>query len=344
MQEAQAVRNPKGPLMAGLAQYWFNALAWTCIAIYSADWIYRSIYSITYETRQNCILYRNVPKWFFMLYENVLELFMVVIIGVVVAALFEKYFKRISPVFPDNAFTAFIYASVLPVCSCTSIPLVKAMHEHISYRTIITFLVSAPLLNPYIIALTYRMLGFDYMIARIAASFVMAYSAGILMEKLLDKPEVSFLALQCASKKNCSYREENIWTNAKFIFLQILPYIALAGALSLAFEFTSPAKMVEYIPVGDGIFSTLMMVALGIPIYLCNGADALVLKPLSQFTDIGFGTAMSFSLTSSAICISSFVLLTKFIGIKHTVFLTSMIFISAVVIGTVLNHIPALGF
>jgi uncharacterized protein len=344
MQEAQPLQNPKSPLMARLAQYWFNALAWTSITLYSVDLVYRSYYGITYETRQNCILYRNVPKWFFMLYENVLELFMVVIIGVVIAALFEKYFKRISPVFPDNAFTAFLYASVLPVCSCTSIPLVKAMQEHISYRTVITFLVSAPLLNPYIVALTYRMLGFDYMVARIVASFAMAYSAGVLMEKLLEKPEVSFLSMQCVAKKNCSYRDNNIWNNSKSIFMQILPYIALAGGLSLAFEFTSPAKMVEYIPVGDGIFSTLMMVTLGVPIYLCNGADAIVLKPLSQFTDIGFGTAMSFSLTSNAICISSFVLLTKFLGIKHTVFLTSMIFISAVAIGTLLNHMPSLGF
>ncbi|MFC1613838.1 permease [Gemmatimonadota bacterium] len=344
MQEAKNISSERETLITKIGKYWFSVLAWTCIAVYSADWIYRSIYGITYETRQNCVLYRNVPKWFFMLYENVLELFMVVVIGVVIAALVEKYFKRISPVFPDNSITAFLYASVLPVCSCTSIPLIKAMHEKISYRTIITFLVSAPLLNPYIIMLTYRMLGLEYMIARIAASFAMAYSSGVLMEKLLDKPEVSFLSLQCVAKKNCSYREENIWNNARSIFIQIMPYIVLAGGLSLAFEFTSPAKMIELIPLDNGIFSTLLMVALGIPIYLCNGADTLVLKPLAQYTDIGFGTAMSFSLTSSAICISSFVLLMKFIGIKHTVFLTALIFISAVAIGTLLNNLSALGF
>ena len=279
-----------------------------------------------------------------MLYENMLELFMVVVIGVVVAALFEKYFKKISPMFPDNPITAFVYASVLPVCSCTSIPLVKAMHENISYRTIITFLVSAPLLNPYIVMLTYRMLGFEYMVARIVASFIMAYSAGILMEKALGKPEASFLSLQCVAKKNCSYRENNIWINAKAIFIQILPFILLAGGLSLAFEFTSPAKMVEYVPLDNGILSTLLLVSIGVPIYLCNGADALVLKPMAQYTDIGFGSAMAFSLTSSAICISSFVLLTKFIGVKHTVVLTSFIFVCAVALGTLMNHMSALGF
>jgi len=340
MQKVQAVKNQADPSPAYPMQYWFVLLAWFSIAVYSADTIYRSIYGITYETRQNCILYRNTPKWFFMLYENVLELFIVVTIGVVIAALVEKYFKRIHPVFPDNPVIAFIYASILPVCSCTAIPLVKAMHENISYRTIITFLISAPLLNPYIIMITYKTLGLEYMLVRIAASFIMAYGASLVMEKLLEKPEVAILPLPCATKRGCAHRDDSIWENAKSVFIQVLPYILLAGGLSLAFEFLSPKKLVELIPIDNGIISTLAMVALGIPIYLCNGADALVLKPLAEYTDIGFGTALSFSLTSSSICIASIILLTKFIGVRHTVMLTFLIFISAVVLGTLLNHLP----
>lgn len=340
----QTVRNLFLPLFDGPKRYWFVILAWTSISIYSADMVYRSIYGITYETRQNCVLYRNVPRWFFMFYENVLEIFMVVIIGVTVAAVVEKYFKRIHPVFPDNPLTAFTYASILPVCSCSAIPLVKAMQGNLSYRTIVTFLVSAPLLNPYIVMISYQMLGAEYAVARVVASFAMAYSTGVLMEKLLDKPEVSLLSLQCAARRNCSYREDNVWDNARSVFIQILPYVALAGGLSLAFEFTSPARLVEYIPVDRGILSILLLVTLGVPIYLCNGADALVLKPMSEYTDIGFGTAMSFSLTSSAICIASIVLLARFIGARHTAVMTALIFLSAVLVGALLNGLAFLTF
>lgn len=38
------------------------------------DTIYKSYYGITYNTKQNCIIYAKLPRWAFSIYENLIEL------------------------------------------------------------------------------------------------------------------------------------------------------------------------------------------------------------------------------------------------------------------------------
>ncbi|MBP1664757.1 MAG: putative permease [Bacteroidetes bacterium] len=70
------------------------------------------------------ILVFGVMKWFFQLYENFIELFVVVILGVFVGVLIEQYFNKIKRFYPKNQWLAFLYGAILPVCSCGVLPLI----------------------------------------------------------------------------------------------------------------------------------------------------------------------------------------------------------------------------
>ena len=50
-----------------------------------------------------------------------------------------------------------------------------------SAATMITFIISAPLLNPYIILLSFSVLGAKYAILRIASSFILAICTGLIV-------------------------------------------------------------------------------------------------------------------------------------------------------------------
>ena len=91
--------------------------------ILSADLIYKTIKDITQATKQKCILYLSVPKPGFMFYEYFLELFFVIVLGVFFAVWLERWFSKYQKFYPKNPITAFLYASVIPVCSCTVIPI-----------------------------------------------------------------------------------------------------------------------------------------------------------------------------------------------------------------------------
>ena len=123
-----------------------------------------------------------------------------VIVGVFLATLLEKYFQRYESMYPKNPITAFIYASIIPVCACTVIPMMGTMQGKINLRTIITFIVVAPLLSPYIIMLSFSVLGFEYGILKIICSLILAVITSIVMLfRFLEKKLTLILLLNIAT-------------------------------------------------------------------------------------------------------------------------------------------------
>ena len=144
------------------------------IAITIFHTMYMNMMGFNSLSHDACVVYKSVPKWLFYLYENILELFIVVILGIFAGVLMEKYFFKIKRFYPKNQLLAFLYASILPVCSCGVIPLIDSMKLRTNLRTIITFVIAAPLLNPYIIFVSFTVLGLKYSILRIVFSFFLS--------------------------------------------------------------------------------------------------------------------------------------------------------------------------
>ena len=157
-------------------ELWIKGVILVSFFLLIVDTIYKYAKGITYLNRQNCILYVSLPRTAFMFYEYFVELMLVVIAGIFVASLLEKYFFNLKRFMPNNPASAFLYASVIPVCSCSAIPLIKTMHHKISFATVMTFVIAAPLLNPYIIMLSISVLGVRYAVLRVACSFLLAVS------------------------------------------------------------------------------------------------------------------------------------------------------------------------
>ena len=89
----------------------------------------------------------------------------------------------------------------------------------------------------------------------------------------------------------------------------------------------------------------LGVILAGIPLYFCNGAEVLILRPLIHHGGFSLGAAVAFSLTSTAICITSFVMILKFLGRKLTALLAVHIVVVALAISYLIDLIcgaPAL--
>jgi uncharacterized protein len=292
-----------------------------------AHTMYMNIMGFNSMSHDACLVYKNVPRWFFYLYENFLELFIVVILGIFAGVLTEKYFFRIKRFYPKNQLLAFAYGALLPVCSCGVVPLIESMQKKTSLKVIITFIVATPLLNPYTVFVSYAVLGLKFTALRIVFSFFTAILAGYIVEfaaKMLHQTEPG-------DYKACVTECDPVLDRDPFVKTlkmtkKVLPYILLAGALSFAFALVNPKQYLESMSFTHEPWATLIMTIVGIPLYVCNGSDVLFLKPLMQYTDLSMGAAIAFSLSSSAICISSIVMLTKYLGGKLTTVLTTTIF------------------
>src|SRR5574344_2653514 len=164
-----------------------------------ADTIYMNINGLYDGDHTQCIVFSSMPRWCFYLLENVGELLVVVIIGVMIGVIAEQYFRKIKRFYPKNQLLAFAYASILPVCSCGVVPLVESMKNRTSLKVITTFIVAAPLLNPYIIFVSFTVLGLKYAVLRIIFSCFLAIASGSILEFISSR----FNSLNWGEYKAC---------------------------------------------------------------------------------------------------------------------------------------------
>ena len=304
------------------------------------DGVYKTIYNISYLTREKCILYRMLPKVGFLFFEYFIELFLIVVVGIFLAVLLEAYFVKYKRFYPSNTITAFFYASLLPVCACTTIPLISSMRDKLPFRTIITFVVAAPLLSPYIIMLSFSVLGVKYGILRIVSAFTLAILSGLVVELFYTKEETGgLIALSTCNPHEGHAEKPDVYLQTYEVFKKILPYLIVAGVAGISIELAAPANFLKDYTISNNIIGVMLVILAGIPVYLCHGAEVLFLRPLIHQSGLSLGTAIAFSLASTSICITSFVMLIKFMGRKLTIILLANLIIVTLILGVLLNAV-----
>ncbi len=307
-------------------------VVYSTIFLMVADTIYMNIMGIGYGHKEECVIYSFLPEWAFFIYEHIIELFMVVLIGIFGGVLIEQYTKKVKRFFPKNQLLAFVYASFLPVCSCGVIPVVESMKERVSMKTLVTFIIAAPLLNPYIVFMSFTVLGTEYAIMRIVASLFLAIVSGIIVEVIANQFHFKISGVYDNCKTGCEVKVLSPFRKTMVYMKRLLPYILIAGALTVLFEIFHPQRYLESFSFAQEPFATAIMMLVGVPIYVCNGADVLFLKPLLDYTDLSMASAMSFSLASSAVCISSIIMLFKFFGKKITFLILASMIVNIILI------------
>lgn len=291
-----------------------------------ADTLYMNLNGLYDGDHTKCIIYSSMPKWCFYLLENVVELFVVVILGIMIGVIAEQYFRKIKRFYPKNQILAFTYASILPVCSCGVVPLIDSMKKRTSLKVIITFVCAAPLLDPYIIFLSYTVLGLQYMVIRIVCSFLLSFAAGWIVELAVKTMHWENWTENGACSRRCDVvTDRDPFVKTMKSLKKLMPYILLAGCLSFTFAMIDIKELLHNFNLNAEPYASIIMTLFGIPIYMCHGADVIFLKPFLQYTDLNIGSAMAFSLSSSAICISSIVMLAKYLGKRVAGLLTAVI-------------------
>ncbi|MBU1701820.1 MAG: permease [Candidatus Eisenbacteria bacterium] len=285
------------------------------------------------------MLYRIFPGIAFTIFEYLFETIIIVFVSIYVALLFGRYFLRFNRYFPKNPVTAFLYGSLIPVCSCAAIPLVSTMRGKMKFQSRIAFVLAAPVLSPQIIVMSFSILGFRYGILRILASFLMVLATAHLMGFFsgeADSTRPRELSFDCA--RNCGPAGDDIYLATFRMFKKVLPYLITAGMIGIALESMDLKRMMLFFTDINGPSGILMITLIGIPLYFCNGAEILFLRPLVSH---GFplGSAVAVSLTSTAICISSIGLLFQFMGKRLTLILTLLILGIALVLALLINAI-----
>ena len=221
-----------------------------------------------------------------------------------------------------------------------------------------SFLISTPESGVDSIAITYALLDPIMTVARPFVAFVTAAVAGIA-ENLFNPraantkitPDLSCPVDGCCDGKNCAPEVhkhhhtflEKLRAGFRFAIFDLWGDLAawffigliLAGLITVLIPDDVFGKY-----LGSGLPAMLLMLAVGIPLYICATAStpiaaALILKGVSP------GAALVFLLAGPATNIASLTVLTGVLGKRATAIYLTAIAVSAVVFGLIVDQIYA---
>lgn len=201
-------------------------------------------------------------------------------------------------------FKASLLGVPLPLCSCGVIPVSMSLHRHGAGKgATIAFLLSTPQTGVDSILVTYSLLGPVFAIFRPLAALVTGVVGGLLVNLFGKSAEVPAEATAAAG--DCATIPT--WRN-RFLDGMKYAFVTLPRDIGkpLLFGLVVAAVISALVPddffakyLGRGILSMLVMMAIGIPLYVCASASVPVAAALMG-AGLSPGAALVFLMTGPA--------------------------------------------
>ncbi|MDH5297638.1 MAG: SO_0444 family Cu/Zn efflux transporter [Desulfobulbaceae bacterium] len=300
-------------------------------------------------------------SWRMLLESSVYILFGILVGGLLKVFLSPAYVARHlgSGRFSSVAKAA-LFGIPIPLCSCGVLPAAASLKKQGANNGATTaFLIATPESGVDSISITYALLDPVMTVARPLAAFASALLAGITENLINPPPKGDWLTADlscpvdgCCDGADCAPADhaahhtfwERTASGLKYAATELWGDLAVwfMGGLLLGGVITvlvPDELMVTYL--GGGFTAMLLMLAVGIPIYICATAStpiaaALILKGVSP------GAALVFLLVGPATNVASLAVLTGLLGRAATLRYLALLSASAVACGLILDRVYGL--
>jgi len=278
-----------------------------------------------------------------------------ILFGIFIAGLIQvfvdkdKIAKHLGKPGFKSVLLAAIFGIPLPLCSCGVIPTAISLKKNgASKGAVLSFLISTPESGVDSIAISYALLDPLMTVFRPVAAFITAIVAGI-SENIFGEKNKDAFAQQADScifcyEKDHKHKHDLISRfryGMRYAFIDLLGDIAKWLTIGIVIggiiSYFVPQSFIENF-LGSSWQSMLVMLAVGIPLYICASAStpiaaALIAKGMSP------GVALVFLLAGPATNTAGILAVGKFLGKRSAVLYLLSISVSAVLLGLLLNQI-----
>ncbi len=230
----------------------------------------------------------------------------------------------------------------LPLCSCSVIPVVASMRRHGASRAAsMSFLLSTPQTGVDSIAVTYALLGPIFAVFRPIAALVTGILGGLLV-LVFGKAKSAAADLPPPCTDSCCSGEAAgpAWLRAPRYGFVTLPRdlawplligVAFAGAIAATFRADSLQSH-----LGGGLLSMLVLMAAGIPLYVCAMASVPIAAGLIHL-GASPGAALAFLIVGASTNPAAVTTVWKVLGRRTTIIYLFTVALSALLCGVALD-------
>lgn len=292
-----------------------------------------------------------VSRFGFALWDTLREMSPYLLFGFFMAGLLSVFVK---PQFVERQLggkgtlqvvKAAVFGVPLPLCSCGVIPVAASLRRHgASSAATTSFLISTPQTGVDSIMATLSLLGPVFAIFRPVAAFLSGLLGGVLVGAFGDKKGEAEAPRPVCTAECCSGEKSGknpLWRALEYGFVTLprdLAKALIVGiAIAAAISAIVPGNYLSAV-LGGGIVSMLVMMAVGIPIYVCATASvpiaaALVAKGASP------GAALVFLMTGPATNAATVTTVWKTMGKRVAAIYLVTVAFSAAVFGLLLDSL-----
>ena len=285
----------------------------------------------------------------FFIYDSVkimLLLFgMIALIGVIRTYLPQEKIRRgLSNKKRSYAYAA-LFGAATPFCSCSSIPIfIGFIRAGIPLGVTLTFLITSPLINEYLVVLMIGMMGVKITAAYVASGMAIGIISGAILGSMrLEKYLVSDLS-QESPEQEAGFRDR---FKARLVFglneavtiVRKLWFWVLigVGVGSLIHNFV-PQESIHNVISRTGAFSVPLATLLGVPLYGSCAAIVPIAAALFQ-KGVPLGTALSFMMAIAALSLPEAIMLRRVMKLPLILIFFSVTTLAIILTGYLFNFL-----
>ena len=242
----------------------------------------------------------------------------------------------------SSVIKAAVFGIPLPLCSCGVIPPTMTLRRNGASRgSVMSFLIATPTSGVDSILATYSLLGPLFAAYRVAAGFAAAVLTGVAAN-LFDKKGESGSSRQAVPAHDGAVRKsalKRLQDVAHYAFVELLAeigkWLVIGIVIGGAITYAIPDRFFSE-TVQSGLGAILIMMAIGIPIYVCATgsipiAAALMLKGINP------GAAFVFLLTGPATNAVTLTVISRYLGKRSILIYLVVLMLSSVGLGLALD-------
>ena len=286
----------------------------------------------------------------FFIYDSI-KIILLMFIVIFVAGFFRSYINREKlksfvkkAKFGLGNFTASLFGSVTPFCSCSSIPIFMGFLETgIPLGVTFSFLITSPIINEYLVILMLAFFGWKITLAYVIFGLIVGTLGGIILGKMnLEKEiirrkdgekEEKFTDLK--SRLNFGYKEARRITKETWLWI-----IIGVGIGALIHNFV-PEEIFQGIIAEGGWLTVPIAVLLGVPLY-ANCAAILPVAYVLFEKGLPLGTTLAFMMASAALSLPEAIILRKMVKIRLIGIFFGVTAVAIVIIGYLFNYLQGI--
>jgi uncharacterized membrane protein YraQ (UPF0718 family) len=243
-----------------------------------------------------------------------------ILVGVLISAFLSHFVakEKLLKIIPENRLGAIgvmmLFGFLFPVCECGNIPVArKLLQKGVKPFAVITFLLSAPVLNPLVLFATWSAFRFmpEIFYLRIIFTFAIALLIGLLMsfhpepKNLLSKNFVQYSHEHADASHVLPLKKkiQAFFKTSSVEFFEIFGVLIFGAFLASTVQFLIPRNIL--LSLGNGpVLSVLTMTVFSVITAVCSNVDAFIaLSYVNTFTS---GSLLAFMTFGPLIDLKSF--------------------------------------